>query len=88
MARLRYTLEEARAKATALALEFAAGQAWGQLARCASANPSWVRQGTSSKHPTVWSVCFVFNPSDVVMDGGEIFVDVDLETEVVQNHNW
>lgn len=55
--------------------------------RCLGAIPAATPQGASSKHPTVWSVCFVFSPPEIVMDGGELFVLVDLETEVVMERD-
>ncbi|MDB5389592.1 MAG: hypothetical protein JWM11_5238 [Planctomycetaceae bacterium] len=84
MTRLRYSFEGALARAEQLAKEFAGRQTWGPLARCVGAAPAALEpQGSCSKHPTVWHVCFVFHAPDVAMDGGELFVLVDLETEAV-----
>ena len=85
MPRLRFSYEEARTRAEELARVFVASQSWGDTGRCKGAMPLGLTlQGSSSKHPTVWSVCFVFHPPSVVMDGGELFVTVDLETEEVK----
>jgi hypothetical protein len=52
-----------------------------ESARCIGAfADAFTQRSASSKHPVVWSVGFVFHPPDVVMDGGELFVAVNLET--------
>ncbi len=84
MPRLGFTRAEAEAEAVRLATEFVAGLPGAASARCigASADRSRSRSATG-KHPVAWSVGFVFHPPGVVMDGGELFVAVDLETKVV-----
>jgi hypothetical protein len=83
MPRLRFTREEAEAEATRLATEFVSGMAGAECARCLGAFPDRMMPKTSSsKHPVVWVVAFVFHPPDVIVDGGEIFVTVNLQTKV------
>ena len=91
MARLRYTLEQARARAERLAVDYAADQAWwNERMELLGAQPvAGAVQGTSSKHPTVWSIGFKPRlPGTTVMDGGDVWVRVDLETESVVLTEW
>jgi hypothetical protein len=82
--RLRFTLKEAEAEATRLAAEFIAARPGYSSARCKGAVPDrCAPRSRSSKHPLTWLVCFVFHPPEVIMDGGELFVAVNLETGVV-----
>ena len=84
MPRLRFTYDDAKARAEQLAIAFAATQDWGDRTRLDGAGPEpLVRQGKSSKHPTVWSMRFVSHRPDAVVDGGDLFVVVDLETRIV-----
>jgi hypothetical protein len=67
-----------------LATEFVAAMPGAESARCIGASAGlFTPRSASSKHPVVWSVGFVFHPPDVVMDGGELFVSVNLETKTV-----
>jgi hypothetical protein len=84
MPRLRFTREEAEAEATRLATEYVRGLPGAESMRCVRAHPdSMAPKSRTSKHPVVWKVVFVFHDSTVLMDGGELFVSVDLETEAV-----
>lgn len=84
MPRLRFTRAGAEIEAIRLATAFVATMPGAGYARCigAVADP-FAPRSTSSKHPLVWSVRFVFHPPGVVMDGGELFVAVNLETRAV-----
>jgi hypothetical protein len=82
--RLRFTREEAEAEATRLAIEFVAGLPGAASGRCTRTYPdSMAPTSRSSKHPVAWVVVFIFHPLEVRMDGGELFVTVDLETKAV-----
>jgi hypothetical protein len=83
--RLRFTRAEAEEKAIRLATKFVAGLSGYESDRCAGAVPaSSDMQSTSSKHPVVWVVMFrTPQPLGIVMDGGELFVTVNLETNAV-----
>ncbi len=83
MARLRFTLEEARDLAELLADNLIAGMSWGTTVRKIGATPaSPDRQGKSSKHPTAWTVIYQIKvPEGSTIDGGEVFVEIDLESK-------
>ena len=85
LARLRFTRADAEAEATRRATEFVAGLADSASYRCVRAYPdSSAAKSNSSKHPVAWIVVFVsVQPPGVVMDGGELFVVVNLEARVV-----
>ena len=83
MSRLRHTLEEARDFAELLADNLVAGTSWSSTVQKVGASPaSLERQGKSSKHPTVWTVVYQMRmPHGSTIDGGEVFVNVDLESK-------
>lgn len=85
MARLRFTLEEARGEAERLAIEYVKKMPNTEKARMIhGAAPSLSEpKSSASKFPVIWSVAFVFHPPDVVMDGGELIVRVNIETKEV-----
>lgn len=85
MGRLRLTREQAQHEAARRALEFVSG-----LPNCAgvkllSAYPDTTTpRSRSSKHPVAWLVVFSFDlPNGAILDGGELFVAVDLESGAV-----
>jgi hypothetical protein len=85
MERLRFTLEQAQDEAARQAAAFVTG-----LPNCAGARlrgtypDATVPQRRGSKHPVAWVAVFGFEPPDgVVMDGGELFVAVNLESGAV-----
>jgi hypothetical protein len=81
MARLRYSLEEAKQAATQIAIEAIGMVETDYPARLISVAPDRAaRQGLASKHPTRWMAVFVCHDPEMVLDGGETFVSVDLET--------
>lgn len=81
MPRLRYSFEEAREAATKIALEAILGLSTTQAARLISVSPDRLSgQGHSSKHPTRWIAMFVWHDPSIILDGGETFVAVDLES--------
>lgn len=83
MARLRFTLEEAQSLAELLADNLITRQSWGSSVQRIGATPaSSARQGKSSKHPTAWTVIYQMKvPQGSIIDGGEVFVEVDLESK-------
>ncbi len=82
MTRLRYSLAEAKQAATEIAIEAIGTLNTIHPARLVSISPDRTApQGIASKHPTRWIVAFVCHDPEVVLDGGEIFVSVDLETK-------
>jgi len=85
MTRLRFTRTEAEAEATRLASELVAVLPGASSVQCVGAYPDTTApRSHSSKHPVNWSVVFKApQPPGVVMDGGELFVTVNLETKVV-----
>lgn len=89
MARLRFTRAEAEAEATRLASEFVAGLPGTSTDRCIGAFPDkTIPRSRASKHPVAWVVVFKTpQPPGVVMDGGELFVKVNLETNSVAIHD-
>jgi hypothetical protein len=85
LSRLRFTIAEAEREATRLATEFVAGLPDTEAARCIGTVPDpFAQKSARTKHPTVWIVTFVFHTPDVVVDGGELSVTVDLETRAVE----
>ena len=79
MPRLRFTLDGAKAEAARLATELVAAIPGGNFWRCTGVGPDWKSPaGRSSKHPVRWVVTFVAYPLEAPMDGGEMFVSVDL----------
>ncbi len=90
MGRLRYTLEEARAEATRRAEAFVSDRAdrdqW--LLRGAAPN-TLVPPSRASKHPVAWVVIYApVPPEGEAIDGGELFVAVDLERDTVGLSRW
>ena len=83
MARLRHTLEEARLLAELLADNLVATTSWASRVHKVGTWPgSSSLQGKGSKHPTVWVVGYqTIAPEGTTIDGGEIFVEVDLESQ-------
>ena len=82
MARLRYSQEEAQAEATRRAEAFVAGRPDLAKWRHRGTHPdTLVPPSRASKHPVAWVAVFVPAPPDGgVIDGGELFVAVDLES--------
>jgi hypothetical protein len=85
MSRLRFSRAEAEAEATRLASEYVAGLAGTSTVRCIRAYPdATALRSHNSKHPVAWLVVFkASQPPGVVVDGGELFVAVDLDTGAV-----
>jgi hypothetical protein len=81
MARLRYSFEEAKEVATQIATNTMQTLETSHSPRLISVSPdNTARQGTASKHPTRWIAVFVCHDPAIVLDGGETFVAVDLES--------
>jgi hypothetical protein len=81
---LRFTRRQAEAEAICLSTEFVSDLPDAASSRCIGAYADEMApKSRSTKIPVVWVVGFVFHPPEVVMDGGELFVTVDLETKVV-----
>lgn len=85
MARLRYSLAEAQAEATRRAEAFVAERPDREQLRHRGTFPDTiVPPSHSSKHPVAWVVVFVpIPPAGDIIDGAELFVDVDLESGAV-----
>ena len=85
MARLRFTKAQAQAEASRRAAEFVSARPTFAGARLRGAYPdAAVPQSQNSKHPVAWVAVFAFDPPDgALMDGGEFFVSVDLESGAV-----
>ena len=85
MPRLRYTRAEAEAEATRRATALIARTPGLSSCRCIRALPDpFAPAGHASKHPVAWVVLFAAPlPPGHVIDGGELFVNVNLETGVV-----
>lgn len=85
MARIRYSRPQAEAEAAQRAKAFVAGLPFGadlRLAWC-EPDPSAPSRRTS-KHPLFWVAVFRSAAFDgEIVDGGETFVTVDLESDVV-----
>lgn len=88
MARLRYSREEAQAEAVRWAKAFIAEWPDGGQWRFLRAFPnSLAPTSETSKHPVAWFVLFApVPPEDGVVDGGELWVAVDLESGSVGLH--
>lgn len=85
MPRIRFTLDESRAEATRLASEYVKTQKWFNQARFKGINPSlFAHKSPSSKFPVEWRAVYVFHGPDEIVDGGELFLDVNIETKVVK----
>ena len=85
MVRLRFTLAEAEEEATRLATEYVTRQPNTENARLHHVSPvKSAPKSAASKHPVVWCVSFVFHPPDVIIDGGELMLDVNVETKEVR----
>ena len=82
MARLRYSLAEAQAEATRRAEAFVAKRADRDQWRHRGTTPdSLVPPSHTSKHPVAWVAVFApVLPRGGAIDGGELFVAVDLES--------
>jgi hypothetical protein len=88
--RLRYSLAEAQAEATRRAEVFVADRAdrdqW--LLRGAAPN-TLVPPSQASKHPVAWVVIYApVPPEGGAIDGGELFVAVDLELGTISLRPW
>lgn len=85
MARIRYSLAEASAEAARLATEFVAGRSDAAEWKIRFISPNTlVPPSQASKHPVAWVVTFApLPPEGSVIDGGELFVCVDLESGAV-----
>ena len=90
MGRLRYTLAEGRDEATRRAETFVADRPDRDQFRLRGAGPdSLVPPSRASKHPIAWVVVYAPVPPDGgVIDGGELFVAVDLERGTVGLLTW
>ena len=86
MARLRYSRAEAEAEATRRAEAFVADRPDRDQWRHRGTVPqTGVPSGRASKHPVAWVAAFAPVPPDgSVIDGGELFVAVDLESGAVE----
>jgi hypothetical protein len=85
MARLRYSWLEAQAEATRRAESFMAVRPDRDRFRLRGAGPdTLVPPSQASKHPVAWVVMYApVPPEGGVIDGGELFVTVDLESGAV-----
>ena len=90
MARLRYSRAEAQAEATRRAEAFVADRPdRDDLQHRGTFPDSPVPPSRASKHPVAWVAMFAGVPLDGgVMDGGELFVTVDLERDTVGYWQW
>lgn len=86
MGRVRYTLAEAKAEATRRAGEFVASRPDHEQWRHVSTSPHrFGAPSSASKHPTVWLAMYApVSAEGSVVDGGELFVIVDLELRTVR----
>jgi hypothetical protein len=85
VARIRYTWQEAHDEASRQATEFVAKSPHYRGLRLRSCHPDSTRvQSRDSKHPLAWLAVFAIDPpGEAVIDGGELFVTVDLESNIV-----
>lgn len=85
MGRIRFTREQAQDEAARRASDFVSGLPNYAGLRLHGTHPdTTMPQSRNSKHPAAWLVVFAFDPPDCrVMDGGELFVAVDLESGAV-----
>lgn len=90
MARVRFSRTEMQAEATRRAEAFVAGRPDRDDWRHVSTTPDSIgAQRPSSKHPVVWLAMYAPVPPDgVVIDGGELFVVVDMEQDTVGVRDW
>jgi hypothetical protein len=90
MGRLRYSREEAEAEAIRRAAEFVAKRSDARSWQNPRAMPNpLVPRSKASKHPVTWLVLFPpVLPDGGAIDGGELFVDVDLEANTVELFGW
>jgi hypothetical protein len=85
MGRLRFTREDAQHEAARRASEFVSGLPSCKGLRLRGTHPdTTVPQSSASKHPVAWVVVFSLDlPDGAVMDGGELFVAVNLDSGAV-----
>lgn len=85
MSRLRYSRGEAEAEATRRAIEFVSTLSDSARWQHFKTHPDvFATKSNSSKHPVRWDVVFFpILPEGCIMDGGELFVTVDLESGYV-----
>ena len=85
VARLRYSRVEAQAEATRRAEAFVADRSDCDQFRLRGAFPdSLLPPSRASKHPVAWVVMFSPSPPEGGgIDGGELFVTVDLESGAI-----
>ena len=89
MARVRFSRADAVAEATRRADAFVAGRADRDGWRHVSITPDGIGPPrTASKHPVVWVAMYAPVPPDGGIDGGELFVVVDLELGTVGLRPW
>ena len=90
MGRLRYSLTEAQAEATRRAEVFIAARPdRDQFRRHGTFPDTLVPPSRASKHPVAWVAVFQWVPPDGgIIDGGELFVVVDLELGTVGLRQW
>ena len=80
--RLRFTLEEMENVAIRLAIEHMRSVDPSGSSLCLGAVPDkGAPKSRCSKHPVVWSVGFVWHAPEVVLDGGDLWVQVNVETQ-------
>ncbi|WP_145098554.1 hypothetical protein [Anatilimnocola aggregata] len=84
MPRLRYSFPEAQAEAVRLATEYIRQQPKMEGARLGAQPNKVAPKSATSKIPVMWVVVVVFHPPDVVMDGGDLVLDVNIETKEVR----
>ncbi len=86
MARIRYSLADAEEEAKRLAIDYVQNTAkWpGAVFKCVGTS-RLSRHSSSSKHPVEWVVFFELPwPEGVVVDGGDLMFDVNIETKEVR----
>jgi hypothetical protein len=85
MSRLRYTLDEARAEAERLAKSYVTNLSGCETLELFGSNPLLsAPRSNASKHPVQWLVSFRDPPPpDAVVDGGELILDVNVESKSV-----
>jgi hypothetical protein len=82
MARLRCTKEEAKAEAIRIATEFEhAHPNWKSFHLLSATPDNSPPRADSGKIPAVWSVVFVPRISGATIDGGELFICVNVQTK-------
>jgi hypothetical protein len=90
MARLRCTLEQAKAEAIRMASEFLQTTPAATTHRFVNARPdNSSPKVDSGKIPAVWLVMFSWSPSNgEVIDGGEVFIRVNVQTKNVEYRHF